>query len=91
MYVNLVSVCMFIISIVLINLFYRYNASLQNGYLGVNWDNSIKEISPLIYNFESSYGMSMRALRLVGIGLNELPNDISNKLRNLEILSLANK
>lgn len=57
----------------------------------MNWDDSVKEVSPIIYSFEASYGMTMRALRLVGIGLNELPSDISNKLRNLEILSLANK
>ena len=131
-----------------------YNASLQNGYLTVNWDEALLEVqsiillilsyptvyahrdylfllymlgpfyhyyyhhhhvshlhsqsithlnsiapisssciiqvSPVLFDFEVSFGMTMKALRLVGIGLTILPDEIASQLINLEILSVAN-
>jgi len=133
-----------------------YNASLQNGYLTVNWDEALLEVqsivllilsyptvyahrdylcllymlgpfyhhynyyhhhvshlhsqsmthlnliapisssciihqvSPVLFDFEVSFGMTMKALRLVGIGLTVLPDEIASQLINLEILSVAN-
>jgi len=44
----------------------------------------------VLYDFQVNFGMTMKALRLVGIGLTVLPDDIASYLTNLEILSVAN-
>lgn len=67
-----------------------YDASLQNGFLRVCWDESMKMISPTIYDFSVNFGMPLKALRLIGIGLTEIPDTLAPALISLEVLSLAN-
>lgn len=67
-----------------------YEASLQNGFLRLCWDETLRLVSPVIYDFHQSFGLPMKALRLIGIGLTELPLDFAPNLISLEILSLAN-
>lgn len=67
-----------------------YDASLQNGFLRVCWDESIWTISPTIYDFSKNFGVPLKALRLIGIGLSTIPEELATNLRELEILSIAN-
>lgn len=67
-----------------------YDASIQNGFLRVCWDESISVVSPIIYDFSKNFGLPLRALRLIGVGLTEIPEELAPNLRELEVLSLAN-
>lgn len=66
-----------------------YDASLQNGFLRISWD-TVETVNPVLYEFKTSFGMELRALRLVGIGLKVLPEELAARLPMLEVLSLAN-
>ncbi|KAJ1439312.1 hypothetical protein B484DRAFT_415932 [Ochromonadaceae sp. CCMP2298] len=67
-----------------------YEASLQNGYLRICWDPLVCVVSPAVFDFGSNFGMPLRALRLIGVGLTELPAELGDRLVSLEVLSLSN-
>lgn len=48
------------------------------------------KIDPILYSFEHDYGVKLRALRLVGVDMVNIPDEIGNHLHNLEVLSVAN-
>ena len=47
-------------------------------------------IDPSLFQFQNDFGLHLRALRLVGLNLTDLPAEIGLYLRSLEVLSLAN-
>jgi hypothetical protein len=64
-------------------------ATMKNGELELCWEH-LGFISPLIYKFYDSFGMHLRALRLVGMSLRSLPEEVGDQLYMLEVLHLAN-
>lgn len=66
-----------------------YDASMQNGDLRLSWTTS-PAIHPMLYTFHETFGIKLRSLRLIGIGLSSLPDDFFPALRLLEVLAIEN-
>jgi len=58
------------------------------GEINLAWK-PLPTVDAAVFSFEHDYGVRMRALRLVGLGLTELPIEIFTNLLNLEVLSLT--
>ena len=58
------------------------------GEINLAWK-QLPAVDPAVFTFERDYNIRMRALRLVGLGLSELPPEIFTNLMNLEVLSLT--
>ena len=65
------------------------DASVLKGNLRLNWE-KIESIDPSLYDFSKKFGFNLVSLRLVGVGLNEIPGELFTRLPSLELLSLAN-
>ena len=59
------------------------------GEINLSWQKFEYGIAPGVYSFEKDFPMRMRALRLVGLGLTELPEELFANLQNLEALVLS--
>ena len=64
-------------------------AAKENLDCNLSWQPIIR-IEPMLYDFEKNFGKRLRALRLVGIHLKSLPNELGPNLQGLEILHLSN-
>lgn len=64
-------------------------AANENFDCNMSWKN-IPRIEPVLYDFEKNYGHRLRALRLVGIQLTEVPEELGHNLPGLEVLNLSN-
>lgn len=62
----------------------------NEGYdCNMSWK-EIPRIEPVLYDFEKTFGHRLRALRLVGIKLKEVPDELGRNLPGLEILNMSN-
>ncbi len=59
------------------------------GEINLSWQRFEYGIDPGVYTFEKDFPLRMRALRLVGLGLTELPEELFANLQNLEALVLS--
>jgi Leucine-rich repeat (LRR) protein len=64
------------------------DASISKGICNMSWLN-FGQIDPVVYDFQKNYKFPLKELRLVGMGLTEIPDDMGNKLKTLEVLSLT--
>lgn len=66
-----------------------YEASLQHGALRIT-HNKVLKIDPVLYTFKLTFGISLMSLRLIGVQLEEFPEEIAEHLFELQIISLEN-
>ena len=64
-------------------------ASHAEGRFELSWT-KLEVVNPILYQFQNQFGMKIQSLKLVGIDLKVLPDEICTKLISLEKLSLAN-
>lgn len=64
-------------------------AANENSDCNMSWKD-IPRIEPILYDFEKNFGRRLRALRLVGLKLTELPDDLGPNLQGLEVLNVSN-
>ena len=64
-------------------------AANENNECNMSWK-EIPRIEPILYDFEKNFGHRLRALRLVGIKLREVPDELGRNLPGLEILNMSN-
>jgi hypothetical protein len=64
-------------------------ASRDKGECNIAWQ-KVPVVHPMAYEFHATYGFYLRALRLVGCGIESIPEEVFEKLHNLENLTLSN-
>ena len=64
-------------------------ASREKGECNIAWQN-VPVIHPMTYDFHKTYGIYLKAIRLVGCGVEVIPEEVFEKLHNLEVLTLSN-
>jgi hypothetical protein len=64
-------------------------AAGSSNDVSISWQ-TFDYIDPCIYEYHEVYGKHMTTLRLIGIGLTKLPEEVGYKLRSLKILNLSN-
>ncbi len=65
------------------------DADMAGGNLSLSWQH-MGCIAPVVFDFSKNFGRPLMSLRLIGIGLKELPLEFGSYLTNLHFLSLAN-
>jgi Leucine-rich repeat (LRR) protein len=65
------------------------DASVLKGDFRLNWQ-QIESVDPILYEFYTRFGTNLVSLRLVGVGLSELPPELCTNLACLQLMSLAN-
>ena len=63
-------------------------AAEYGGRFELSW-RKLGVVDPVMYNFEANYGMPLKAMKLVGLGLTELSEEVPQRMNTLEVLSLA--
>ena len=63
------------------------DGSTNKGCVSLYWK-EFGSIDSVLYEFQSSFGIPLLELRLIGIGIKELPNDFGENMRSLRVLSL---
>jgi hypothetical protein len=64
-------------------------ASREKGECNIAWQ-KVPVIHPMAFEFQKAYGLYLRAIRLVGCGVESIPEEVFEKLHNLEVLTLTN-
>lgn len=64
-------------------------AANENYDCNMSWKD-IPRIEPIVYDFEKNFGHRLRALRLVGVKLTEIPDALGPNLPGLEVLNVSN-
>ena len=59
-------------------------ATQQGGSLEISWK-KLEFVNPLIYDFQTQFGMPLIGLKLVGIDLPALPDDVALRLPTLQV------
>ena len=63
-------------------------AAEYGGRFELSW-RKLGKVDPVMYNFEADYGMPLKSMKLVGLGLTELSEEVPLKMNTLEVISLA--
>ena len=63
-------------------------ASLYGGRFELNWID-LGVIDPFMYRFEEEFGLPLKSMKLVGLSLDVLTDDVCRNMNSLETLSLA--
>ena len=66
-----------------------YHAQAENGALRICWT-PIYDIDPIVLEFEKNFPVRLISLRLIGVELKELPEQIGEAFRNMQVMSLEN-
>jgi hypothetical protein len=64
------------------------DASSQGFMLNLSWL-ALGEVHPIVYDFHNNFGCHLRVVRLIGLGLKELPAEFFDALYMLEVLTLT--